>query len=114
MAEDARRSCWARTIWRVLCTLKYEDTWDRLRQTGPDSDVVVRFDNSPSRLVFWQGLNYVPAWVSGDDKWYTDEFLEVWDAGCPDGGDCEPMSDKQGRFSHVEILESNEARVVVH
>jgi hypothetical protein len=95
-------------------TLKYEDTWDRLRQTGPDSDVVVRFDNSPSRLVFWQGLNYVPAWVSGDDKWYTDEFLEVWDAGCPDGGDCEPMSDKQGRFSHVEILESNEARVVVH
>lgn len=95
-------------------TLRYEDIWDRLRQIGPDSDVVVRFDESPSRLVFWQGLNYIPAWVSGDDKWYTDEFLEVWDAGCPDGGDCEPMSDKQSRFSHVEILESNEARVVVH
>ena len=95
-------------------TLKYEDTWDRLRQIGPDGDVVVRFDNSSSRLVFWQGLNYVPAWVSGDDKWSTDEFLEVWDAGCPDSGDCEPMSDKQGRFSHVEILESNNVRAVVH
>ena len=95
-------------------TLKYEDVWDRLRRVGPNSDVVIRFDESPSRLVFWQGLNYIPAWVSGDDKWYTDEFLEVWDSGCPDGGDCEPMSDKQARFSHVEILESNEVRAVVH
>lgn len=95
-------------------TLKYEEPWDRLRQIGRDADVVVRFDESPSRLVFWQGLNYIPAWVSGDDKWYTDEFLEVWDHGCPDNGDCEPMSDKLGRFTHVEILESNDARVVVH
>ena len=95
-------------------TLSYEDTWERLRQVGPGADVVVRFDNSPSRLVFWQGTNYVPAWVSGNDKWYTDEFVEVWDAGCPDRGDCEPMSDKQARFSHVDILESNEVRAVVH
>ncbi|HEY4009566.1 MAG TPA: LamG-like jellyroll fold domain-containing protein [Acidobacteriaceae bacterium] len=95
-------------------TLKYEEPWDRLRQIGPDGDVVVRFDESPSRLVFWQGLNYIPAWVTGDDKWYTDEFLEVWDHGCPDNGDCEPMSDKLGRFTHVEILESNDVRAVVH
>ena len=95
-------------------TLHYENTWDRLRQVGPDADVVVRFDTSPSRLVFWQGTNYVPAWVSDNDKWYTDEFLEVWDSGCPDGGDCEPMSDKQARFSHVDILESNAVRAVVH
>ncbi len=95
-------------------TLRYEDTWERLRQVGRDADVVVRFDDSPSRLVFWQGTNYVPAWVSGDGIWSTDEFLEVWDAGCPDHGDCEPMSDKQARFSHVDILESNEVRAVVH
>ncbi|MCL2659009.1 MAG: LamG domain-containing protein [Acidobacteriaceae bacterium] len=95
-------------------SLRYEEPWDRLRQIGPNADVVVRFDESPTRLVFWQGLNYVPAWVSGDDKWSTNEFLEVWDSGCPDGGDCEPMSDKQSLFSHVEILESNEVRAVVH
>ena len=95
-------------------SLRYEDAWDRLRQIGENADVVVRFDESPNRLVFWQGTNYVPAWVSGDDKWYTDEFLEVWNDGCPDHGDCEPMSDKQGRFSHVDILESSEARAVVH
>lgn len=95
-------------------TLHYQKAWDRLRRIGPDSDVVVRFDESPIRLVFWQGTNYIPAWVTENDKWYTDEFVETWDSGCPAGGDCEPMSDKQSRYSHVNILESNAARVVVH
>jgi Concanavalin A-like lectin/glucanases superfamily len=95
-------------------TLQYQDTWDRLRRFGADSDVVVRFDQSPIRLVFWQGTNYIPAWVTENDKWYTDEFLETWESGCPGGGDCEPMSDKQSRYSRVNILESNDARVVVH
>jgi Concanavalin A-like lectin/glucanases superfamily len=95
-------------------TLHYQDTWDRMRRTGPDSDVVVRFDLAPIRLVFWQGTNYVPAWVTENDKWYTDEFVETWGKGCPLGGDCEPMSDKQERYSHVSVVESNNARVVVH
>ena len=95
-------------------TLQYQDTWDRLRRLGPDSDVVVRFDQSPVRLVFWQGTNYIPAWVTENNKWYTDEFLETWESGCPGAGDCEPMSDKQSRYSRVNILESNDARVVVH
>jgi hypothetical protein len=95
-------------------TLHYQDTWDRMRRIGPDSDVVVRFDESPVRLVFWQGTNYVPAWVTDNDKWYTDEFLETWESGCPGGGDCEPMSDKQGRYSHVDVLESDNVRAIVH
>jgi hypothetical protein len=95
-------------------TLQYEDAWDSQRRIGPDSDVVVRFDQSPIRLVFWQGTNYIPAWATENNKWYTEEFLETWGAGCPDGGDCEPMSDKQSRYSHVRILESNNARTVVH
>ena len=32
----------------------------------------------------------------------------------PGGGDCEPMSDKQSRYSHVSILESSPARAVIH
>ena len=96
-------------------TLKFEDVWDRPRRIGPESDVVVRFDQSPIRLVFWQGTNYVPAWVTENGKWYSDKFLEAWDyPDCPDGEDCEPMSDKQSHYSHVSILESSDARVVVH
>lgn len=99
----------------VYATLHFQDTWDRLRRMGPDSDVVVRFDQSPIRLVFWQGTNYIPAWVTENDKWYTDEFVETWGTdACAPGWDCEPMSDKQSRYSRVSILESTDARAIVH
>jgi hypothetical protein len=95
--------------------LSYEDIWDDPRRVGPDSDVVVRFDREPIRLVFWQGTNYIPAWVSENGKWYTDEFLETGGPeDCPGGEDCEPMSDKQNRYSHVRVLQSSDARAVVH
>jgi hypothetical protein len=96
-------------------SLKFERSWDRPRRFGPDQDVVVRFEQSPMRLVFWQGTNFIPAWVTENGKWYTDEFLETWGRPrCPDGADCEPMSDKQSRYSHVSILESSDARAVIH
>src|SRR6202030_1698342 len=95
--------------------LSYEDIWDDPRRVGPDSDVVVRFDREPIRLVFWQGTNYIPAWVSENGKWYTDEFLETGGPeDCPGGEDCEPMSDKQNRYSYIRILESTAARAVLH
>ena len=96
-------------------TLKFEPSWDRPRRFGPHQDVVVRFEQSPMRLVFWQGTNFIPSWVTENGKWYTDEFMETWGKPrCPDGGDCEPMSDKQDRYSHVSILESSDARAVIH
>ncbi len=96
-------------------TLHFDPLWDWTRRIAPDSDVVVRFDDSPVQLVFWQGTNYVPAWVTENDNWYTDEFMEIYGhPRCPYGEDCEPMSDKQSRYSHVRILESTPARAVVH
>jgi hypothetical protein len=41
-------------------SLTFSDTRDRMRRIGPDSDIVVRFDHSPGRLVFRQGNNYIP------------------------------------------------------
>jgi Concanavalin A-like lectin/glucanases superfamily len=96
-------------------TLKYDDLWDEPRRAAPNSDVVVRFDMSPIRLVFWQGTNYGGDWVTENNKWYTDEFLETGGpVDCPGGEDCEPMSDKQNRYSHVRIIENTDARAVVH
>jgi hypothetical protein len=96
-------------------TLHFDAVWDRSRRIGPDSDVVVRFENAPTQLIFWQGNNYVPSWVTENNRWYTDEFMETYGhPRCPDGEDCEPMSDKQARYSHVRILENTPARVVVH
>ena len=89
--------------------------WDEPRRVGPDSDVVVRFDESPIRLVFWQGTNYGGDWVTENNKWYTDEFVETGGPiDCPGGEDCEPMSDKQNRYWRVRNLENTDARAVVH
>jgi Concanavalin A-like lectin/glucanases superfamily len=96
-------------------TLKFDDMWEEPRRAGPESDVVVRFDQAPIRMVFWQGTNYGGDWVTENNKWYTDEFLETGGkVDCPGGEDCEPMSDKQNRYSHVRIIENSDARAVVH
>lgn len=96
-------------------SLHYDPAWDAPRRVGPGEDVVVRFPQAPIQLIFWQGMNYIPAWVTENGRWYSDEFMEIYGKPrCPDGEDCEPMSDKQVRYSHVEILESTPARAVIH
>lgn len=92
--------------------LKYYESWDRRWRVGDFPDVLARFDNADYRVVFWRGTNYIPCWVSGDDIWYTNEFNETWGNGAT--GCAEPMSDKHCAYSHVRIIESNDARVVVH
>ena len=91
-------------------TLTYYDAWDAPWRVGSHADVVVRFDESPCRFVFWRGTSYIPHWVTENSIWYDNEFNETWSKkGCH-----EPMSDKQCRFSHVRIIESSDARAVVH
>lgn len=92
--------------------LKYYDAWDRRWRVGDHPDVVVRFDNEAYRFVFWRGTNYVPCWATAEGIWYTNEFNETWGNGIVGCG--EPMSDKHCAYSHVRIIESNDARVVVH
>jgi hypothetical protein len=95
-------------------TLKYNLTWDKLWKVSDHADVVVRFDEFDHRFVFWRGTSYIPCWATYDGAWYTNEFFERRGhlGGC--NSMCEPMSDKQTRYSHVRVLESNDARVVVH
>jgi hypothetical protein len=89
-------------------TLKYYPGWDNLWPVGEDADVVVTFDQSPVKLVFWRGTRYSPAWVSENELWMADQSVEAWndEEGCFEHMHC--------RFSHVRIIENNEARVVVH
>jgi hypothetical protein len=95
-------------------TLRYSLAWDRLWKISRHADVVVSFDEFDHRFVFWRGTSYIPCWATYDGAWYTNEFFERRGhlGGC--NSMCEPMSDKQCRYSHVRIVESNPARVVVH
>jgi hypothetical protein len=92
--------------------LPYYETWDNLFRFGPYPDVVVGFDQLPTKFVFWRGVSFIPMMVNESGQWFTQEFNETGgDAGAP--GDCEPMSDKPSLESHVRVIESNNARVVV-
>ena len=91
--------------------LRYAEEWERPWRVGDAPDVVVRFDESAERLVFWRGTSYIPAWVTENGIWYTNEFYETQDGSMATSA--EPMADKQARFSHARILESSPARAVV-
>ncbi len=76
---------------------------------------MVCFDNSPVKLIFWRGIRYGPGWVSENENWMSDQSLETWGNGKNDIEGCfEHMQDRHCRFSHVRIIENNEARAVVH
>lgn len=95
--------------------LKYHDAWDNLWRVDQDPDIVVCFDNSPVTFIFWRGIRYGPAWVSENENWMTDQSLETWGTGKNDIEGCfEHMQDRHCRFSHVRIIESSDARAVVH
>jgi hypothetical protein len=95
--------------------LKYYPAWDALWRVGPDPDVLVRFDESAARVVFWRGTRYSPAWVAENDLWMADQSVEAWGEGKEDMEGCfEHMQDPHCLYSHVRIIENTDARVVVH
>jgi len=90
--------------------LKYYEEWDALWPIAEHSDVVVQFDDSPVRVVFWRGLRYSPAWVTENGLWLADQSGESGNAeGC-----IEHMQDIHCLYSHVRIIENTPARAVVH
>jgi hypothetical protein len=91
--------------------LEYYPEWDALWPVSSDPDIVIQFDDSPVRVVFWRGTRYGPAWVMEKDKWMVDQSIENFtnQDGC-----IEHMLDPRCRFSHVRLIENTPARVVVH
>ncbi len=91
--------------------LKYHWEWDDMWRTAEHPDVVVQFDDSPVRVVFWRGTRYSPAWVTENNLWMADQSVEAWndEEGC-----FEHMQDRHCRYSHVRVIENTPARVVVH
>ncbi len=95
--------------------LKYYPGWDNLWPVEQDPDVVVCFEKSPVKLIFWRGIRYGASWVSENENWMSDQSVEAWGEGDKDNEGCfEHMQDRHCRFSHVRIIENTAARVVVH
>jgi hypothetical protein len=98
--------------------LKYHDLWDNMWREPEHPDIVVKFDQMPTSVVFWRGCRS-PGWVTETNKWICDQSTELtdwhWDTQSEGTQSCcEHMSDYQARHSHVRIIENTDARVVVH
>ena len=92
--------------------LKFYDVWDNMWRFSDHPDVVVGFDNNPSKFIFWRGVGYIPMMVNEKGQWYSNEFNETWSTS--GGNGCqEPMSDKESYNNYVKILENTPARIVV-
>ena len=95
--------------------LNYYPGWDNLWPVEQDPDVVVCFEKSSVKIVFWRGIRYGASWVSENGNWMTDQSVEAWEHGANDREGCfEHMQDRHCRFSHVRIIENTAARIVVH
>lgn len=93
--------------------LKFYDVWDNLWRVSEHPDVVVEFDELPTKFIFWRGTGYIPMIVNEKGQWYSNEFNETWNKS--GGKGCqEPMSDKEGYTNHARIIENTNARVVIH
>ncbi|MEY4570364.1 MAG: hypothetical protein RLZZ398_1803, partial [Verrucomicrobiota bacterium] len=90
--------------------LAYNPSWDNLWRVGDHPDIVVGFDQHPIRMVFWRGTGYGLSTVSENGIWVSDQSPEDWNHESY----AEHMSDKHCRFSHVRLIESTPARVLVH
>ena len=95
-------------------TLKYWAEWDSPRRVGDYADVVVQFEDSIDRLIFWRGATNVPHWANDKNMWYENEFCERRGSDAGLDSLCEPMQDHDSRHSNVRIIHSTPARVIVH
>jgi hypothetical protein len=80
--------------------LKFYDVWDNLWRFSEHPDVVVEFDTSPAKFIFWRGVCYIPMMVNDKGQWFSNEFNETWNRSGGEG--CQ------------EPIENTPARTVVH
>jgi hypothetical protein len=102
--------------------LNFYPEWDAIWPVGEFMDVVVQFDELPTKVMFWRGTRYSACLVSENGKWMADQsretgnnwFLNQGPRENMPTGCIEHMSDTQCRSSRVAIIENNDARKVIN
>lgn len=81
--------------------------FEKHSRTSEFADIVVNVGRGEGKLVFWRGSSYLPYWQTEKGKWLLKE--EIPRIG--DGPKQRP--DNVNTYSHVEIIESNPARIII-
>jgi len=91
-------------------TLPFHELWDNMWRSSDYADIVVKFEDKPTSVVYWRGSNFSANWITDNNRWMSDQSSEVFTKhGCS-----EHMADKQLRHSYARIIENSPARVVIH
>jgi hypothetical protein len=91
-------------------TLPFQELWDNMWRLSDYADIVVKFEDLPTSVIYWHGSNFAPNWVTDNNHWMADQSSEIFTKhGCS-----EHMADKQDRHCYARIIENSPARVVIH
>ncbi len=86
--------------------------WGPLAWGGYSGQSMTIDVGQPWRLQAWDQAQFVPCWEIDERLWFFSEWLETTGTRSP--YDYEPISDKQDRYTHVEVTELGPARIVLH
>src|SRR5581483_10248458 len=87
-------------------------SWEPLSWGGYSGRTLTVDAGLPWRLQCWDQAQNVPCWEIDRKLWFFSEWFETTGTRYP--YDYEPISDKQDRYTHVEITELGPARIVLH
>jgi hypothetical protein len=83
------------------------ERWEKYAKVGQYADAMVKIGPGDDRLIFWRGSSYRPFFDTADGK----SFVEVVVAQNGDGPG--RRFDNVNKHSHIRIVESSPARVIV-
>jgi len=103
--------------------LSFHDMWDNMWRVTEHEDIVVRFDNQPTSLVYWHGASHGMSLVT-DGYWMTDQSIDMKSSdleGSEAGEEfnevetfADYMSDNAAQPTQVRVIENSAARVKIH
>ncbi len=99
------------TFTAEYAKLPYHDLWDNMWQTSDYPDIKIKFENSPTSVIFWRGMNHGFALASENNIWNSSQSVENEVLGL---STYEHMMDKECRTAHVRIIEDTPARKLIH
>lgn len=91
---------------------RFGAVYDQYAFAGMSGDAIIANVGKPWRFVFWEKASNIPWWHLDDASAFTYEFFETWGKGTV--GCCEPMSDRENRYSRARILQTHPARCLIH
>ena len=86
--------------------------WESVTWAGYSGQGVTINAGQPWRLLAWEHGQFVPWWEIDKKLYFFSEWLETTGTRSP--YDYEPISDKENRYTHVEVTELGPARVILH